>query len=61
MPQGVPAKTLISEELVPILNKYKYMTSPSVKNNVTTFRYLCRFGVIDSITMLRGCNNWPYV
>jgi hypothetical protein len=39
-PQGVPAKTMTFEELVPVLDKYKYMTSPSVKNIVTTFRYL---------------------
>jgi hypothetical protein len=60
-PQGVPAKTLTFEELVLVLIKYKYMTLPSVKNNVTTFRYLQRFGVMDSITMLRGCSNRPYV
>jgi hypothetical protein len=48
---------LTFEELVPVLDKCKYMTSPSVKNNVTTFRYLQRFGVMDSITMLRGCSN----
>jgi hypothetical protein len=60
-PQGVPAKTMTFEELVLVLDKYKYMTSSSVKNNVTTFRYLQRFGVMDSITMLRGCRNWPYV
>jgi hypothetical protein len=60
-PQGVSAKTMTFEELVPVLDKCKYMTSPSMKNNVTTFRYLRRFGVMDSITMLRGCNNWPYV
>jgi hypothetical protein len=59
VPQGVPAKTMTFEELV--LIKYKYMTLPSVKNNVTTFRYLQRFGVMDSITMLRGCSNRPYV
>jgi hypothetical protein len=60
-PQGVPAKTLTFEELVPVLDKYKYLTLPSIKNNVTTFRYLRRFGVMDSITMLRGCSNWHYV
>jgi hypothetical protein len=30
-PQGVPAKTMTFEELVPVLNKCKYKTSPSVK------------------------------
>jgi hypothetical protein len=57
VPQGVPAKTMTFEDLVPILDKCKYMMSLSVKNNVTTFRYLRRFGIMDSITMLRGCNN----
>ena len=31
-PQGVLAKTMTFEVLVAILNKYKYVTSPSVKN-----------------------------
>jgi hypothetical protein len=52
----VLAKNFIFEELVPILDKCKYMTSPSIKNILTTFRYLWRFGVMDSITMLRGSN-----
>jgi hypothetical protein len=52
---------MIFEELVPVLDKCKYMTSPSMKNNVTTFRYLRRFEIMDSITKLRGCSNWPYV
>jgi hypothetical protein len=56
-PQRVLVKIFTFEELVPVLDKCKYMTSPSVKNNVTTFRYLQRFGVMDSITMLRGCSN----
>jgi hypothetical protein len=49
------------EELVPVLDKCKYMTSPSMKNNVITFRYLQRFGVMDSITKIKGYSNWPYV
>jgi hypothetical protein len=60
-PQGVSAKTMTFEELVPVLDKCKYMMSPSVKNNVTIFKYLRRFGVMDSITRLRGCSSWPYV
>jgi hypothetical protein len=39
-PQGVPAKTMTFEELVLVLDKCKYMMSPSVKNNITTFNYL---------------------
>jgi hypothetical protein len=60
-PEGIPAKTFTFEELVPILDKYKYMSSPSIKNDVTSFRYIRRFGVMDGITMLRGCSNWLYV
>ena len=60
-PQGMPVKTWTFKELVLVLVKYKYMTLPSVKNNVTTLRYLQRFGIMDSITMLKGCSNWPYV
>jgi hypothetical protein len=37
------------------------MSLPSIKNDVTSFRYIQRYGVMDGITMLRGCNNWPYV
>jgi hypothetical protein len=54
---GASGKTLTFEELVPVLDKCKYMTSPSVKNNVTTFKYLQRFGIMDSLTMLRGYSN----
>jgi hypothetical protein len=61
VPQGVPAKTLTFKELVPVFDKCKYMMLLSVKNNVTIFSYLRRFMVMDSITMLKGCSNWPYV
>jgi hypothetical protein len=60
-PEGAPAKTFTSEELVPVLNKCRYMSSPSIKNDVTSFRYIWRYGVMDGITMLRGRSNWPYV
>jgi hypothetical protein len=58
---GAPAKTFTFEELVPILDKCRYMSSPSIKNDVTSFRYIRRYAIMDSITMLRGCSNWPYV
>jgi hypothetical protein len=57
----VPSKTFTFEELVPVLDKCKYMNLPSIKNDMTSFRYIWRFEVMDGITMLRGCNNWPYV
>jgi hypothetical protein len=37
------------------------MSSTSIKNDVTAFRYIRRFGVMDGISMLRGCSNWAYV
>jgi hypothetical protein len=56
-PERAPARKYDLEELVPILDKCKYMNSPSIKNNVTAFRYIRRFGVMDGITMLKGCNH----
>jgi hypothetical protein len=60
-PEGAPVQKYDLEELVPILEKCKYMSSPSIKNDVTAFRYIQRFGVMDSIATLRGCNHWAYV
>jgi hypothetical protein len=60
-PEGTPAKTFTFEELVPVLDKYRYMSSPSIKNDVTSFKYIQRYGIMDGITMLRGCSNWQYV
>ena len=60
-PEGAPTKTYTFEELVPVLDKCKYMSSPSIRNDVTSFKFVKRYGVMDGITMLRGCSNWPYV
>jgi hypothetical protein len=49
------------DELVPVLKKCKYMSSPSIKNDVTAFKYIRRFRVIDGITILRGYSHWAYV
>jgi hypothetical protein len=56
-PEEAPAKTFTFEELVSVLDKCRYMSSPSIKNDVTSFRYIRRYGVMDGITMLRGCSN----
>jgi hypothetical protein len=56
-PEGAPVRKYNLKELVPVLEKYKYMTSPSIKNKVTAFRYIRRFGVMDGIAMLRGCSH----
>jgi hypothetical protein len=60
-PEGAPVRKYDLEELVPTLEKCKYMSSTSIKNDVTAFRYIRRFGVMDGISMLRGCSNWAYV
>jgi hypothetical protein len=60
-PEGAPSKTFTFEKLVPVLDKCKYMSSPSIKNDMTSFRYIWRYGDMDGITILRGCSNWPYV
>jgi hypothetical protein len=60
-PKGAPAIKFDLKELVPIVNKCKYMSSPSIQNNLTMYRYLRRLGVIDDITMLRGCSHWTFV
>ena len=60
-PEGAPTKTYTFEELVPVLDKCRYISSPSIRNDVSSFRYIKRYGVMDGITMLRGCSNWPYV
>jgi hypothetical protein len=56
-----PNKVLSFEELVPVLDRCKDMGSPSIRNRVVTFRYLKRYGVMDSITKLRGLSNWAFV
>ena len=58
---GATQRTLALDELVPVFDKFKHMSSPSIRNEVTTFRYLRRFGVLDSITKLKGSSNWAFV
>jgi hypothetical protein len=60
-PEGAAVRKYDLEELVPVLDKCKYMSSPSIKNNVTAFRYIQRFGVMDGIATLRGYSHWAYV
>jgi hypothetical protein len=55
-PDRAPVRKYDLEELVPVLEKCKYMSSPSIKNDVTAFRYIRRFGVMDGIATLRGCS-----
>ena len=60
-PDGELPKTLDFLELVPVLDKCKYFSSPSIRNKVTSFKQLRRFGVINNITKLRGSSTWAFV
>jgi hypothetical protein len=39
-PDRAPVRKYDLEEPVPVLEKCKYMSSPSIKNDVTAFRYI---------------------
>ena len=54
-------KVLSLEELEPVFDCCKDLSSPSIRNRVVTFKYLRRFGEMDAITKLRGLSNWAFV
>jgi hypothetical protein len=56
-PKGVLVRKYDLKELVSVLEKCKYMSSPSIKNDVTPFMYIRRFGFMDGIAILRGCSH----
>jgi hypothetical protein len=56
-PEEAPVQKYDLEELVLVLEKYKYMSSPSIKNDVTAFKYIRRFGIMDGIATLKGYNH----
>lgn len=60
-PEGSQPKSLSVDDLLPLFDRCKHLTSPSIRNTVSGFKYIRRFGVMDSITKLRGSSNWPYV
>ena len=49
------------EELKPIFDCCKELNSPNLRNKVTMFKYLRRFGIMDGITKLRGLSNWAFI
>ena len=59
--EGEPSRKYDLEELIPVLKKCKYMSLSSILNDVTTFKYLQRFGVMDGITKLKGYRKTTYV
>ena len=60
-PKGGPVRKFDLEELVPILDKCKYMSSLSIKNDITMFMYIQRFGIMDGIAMLKDYSHWAYI
>ena len=48
-------------DLVPVLDKCKYITSPNIRNEISSFKHFRKFGIIDSITKLHGASKWAFV
>jgi hypothetical protein len=55
--EDAPQKILELDELQGIFDRCKHLTSPNIRNAVTTFRTMRRFGVMDTITKLCGASN----
>ena len=60
-PDGDSSKVMDFTDLVPVLDKCKYITSPNIRNEVSSFKHFRKFGIIDSITKLRGSSKWAFV
>ena len=60
-PEGDSSRDMEFNDLVPILDKCKYIMSPNIRNEVSSFKHFRKFGIIDSITKLRGASNWAFV
>ena len=54
-------RVLSIEELEPTFDCYNELNFPNLRNKVTMFKYLWRFGIMDGITKLRGLSNWVFV
>ena len=60
-PEGDSSRVMDFNDLVPVLDKYKYITSPNILNEVSSFKHFRKFGIIDSITKLCGASKWAFV
>ena len=60
-PEGDSSRDMEFNDLVPILDKCKYITSPNIRNEVSSFKHFQKFGIIDSITKLRNASKWAFV
>lgn len=59
--EDLSAETLTFVELELVFDRCKDVNSPNLRNNIVTFKYLRRFGWMESIIMLRGLNTWAFV
>ena len=60
-PEGDSSRDMEFNNLVPVLDKCKYITSPNIQNEVSSFKHFKKFGIIDSITKLHGASKWAFV
>ena len=60
-PDGDSSKVMDFTDLVSVLDKCKFITSPNIRNEVSSFKHFRKFGIIDSITKLRGASKWAFV
>ena len=60
-PEGDSSRVMDFTDLVPVLDKCKLITSPNIRNEVSSFKHFRKFGIIDSITKLHGASKWAFV
>ena len=60
-PEEDSSKVMDFNDLVSVLDKCKYITSPNIRNEVSSFKHFRKFGIIDSITKLRDASKWAFV
>ena len=60
-PDGDSSTVMDFTNLVLVLDKCKYITSPNIRNEASLFKHFRKFGIIDSITKLRGASKWAFV
>ena len=56
-----PTKVMDLQSMKFVMDRYQHLSTPTIRNTVTSFKRIARGGIIDSITGLRGQSSWPYV
>jgi hypothetical protein len=49
-----PNKVMDLESMKFVMDRYQHLSTPSIRNTVTSFKRIGRGGIIDSITGLKG-------